>query len=74
MVEVDQQMNPLYPFLYVHNWYSNMIDKLSQHMSVSWSFYMQGDNGRRVVVKSEPSFFSDNEYNVMQDEDDGKKT
>jgi len=42
------------PLLYMHNMYSNMIDKVSQHMSVSWSFYMQDGTGRLVVVKSQP--------------------
>ena len=41
-----------YPLLYVHNMYSNMVDKLTQTMTVRWSFYMQGDNGKLVVVKS----------------------
>jgi len=44
----------LSPFLYVHNLYSNMIQKLSHQATVSWSFYMQNSNGQLVVVKSEP--------------------
>ena len=46
----------MYPLLYMHNMYSNMIDKVSEHMSVSWSFYMQDGTGRLVVVKSQPQF------------------
>ena len=41
-----------YPLLYVHNMYSNMFDKLTNTMSISWSFYMQGDNGKLIVIKS----------------------
>jgi len=44
----------LSPMLYMHSMYSNMVDKVSQHASVSWSFYMQDGTGRLVVVKSQP--------------------
>ncbi len=58
--QLDSLMGPpqdlLSPFLYVHNLYSNMVDKLRSHATVSWSFYMQNNNGQLVVVKSEPQF------------------
>ncbi|XP_059149398.1 transmembrane protein 59-like isoform X2 [Physella acuta] len=44
----------MYPFLYMHNMYSNMVDKVTHHMSVSWSFFMQDGSGRLVVIKSQP--------------------
>ena len=47
-------MNFMYPFLYMHNMYSNMIDKISQSVVVSWSYYSQGDDGQMFVMKSEP--------------------
>lgn len=43
------------PFLYVNSLYSNMINKLSNSVSVSWSYYTQNDNGKMVVVRSDPS-------------------
>ena len=55
----SQETSFLYPMLYVHNIYSNMVDKLQNHMSVSWSFYAQSDNGRLVVLKSEPKLYID---------------
>ena len=67
METVELQQN-LYPLLYVHNMYSNMVDKLWRHMRVSWSFYMQADNGRLVVIKSPPQYYT--EYNIIQDSDD----
>lgn len=44
----------LYPLMYMHGIYSNMIDKVYRHMEVSWSFFMQADNGQLVVVRSQP--------------------
>ncbi|XP_005107849.1 transmembrane protein 59-like [Aplysia californica] len=44
----------MYPLMYMHNVYSNMVDKVTQHMSVSWSFFMQDGTGRLVVIKSHP--------------------
>ena len=41
------------PFLYVHQLYSNMIDKVSEQVSVRWSFYMQSDGGKLVVLRAE---------------------
>lgn len=52
-------LSPLSPLLYVHSMYSNMVDKLQNQFSVTWSFYAQSDNGRVVVVKSEPRVFID---------------
>ena len=72
----EQQMSPVYPFLYVHDLYSNMIDKFSKQMSISWSFYMQADNGQLVVVRSEPKVRTTVLEAVMDDEDglEGKIT
>lgn len=73
-MEAEQLQQNVYPLMYVHNMYSNMVDKLWQHMRVSWSFYMQADNGRLVVIRSQPQYLT--EYNVMSDTeeniDDGK--
>ncbi|KAK3767203.1 hypothetical protein RRG08_018073 [Elysia crispata] len=44
----------MYPFLYMHNMYSNVVDKVAHQMSVSWSFFMQDGTGRLVVIKSQP--------------------
>ncbi len=61
----------LSPFLYVHNLYSNMVDKFSRHASVSWSFYMQNNNGNLVVVKSGPHVRTDTVKTLLnEDEDD----
>ncbi|CAL1540323.1 unnamed protein product [Lymnaea stagnalis] len=50
----DGMPRMMYPFLYMHNMYSNMVDKVTHHMSVSWSFFMQDGSGRLVVIKSQP--------------------
>uniref|UniRef100_X2AH07 Uncharacterized protein n=1 Tax=Capitella teleta TaxID=283909 RepID=X2AH07_CAPTE len=58
----SQQMNQLSayaPLLYVHSIYSNMVDKLQNHVAVSWSFYAESDSGSLVVIKSEPHIFID---------------
>jgi hypothetical protein len=56
-----------YPLMYVHSMYSNMVDKLTQSMSVRWSFYIGGDNGKLVVVKSTAPRFI--EVNISPDEE-----
>ncbi len=58
------------PFLYMHSLYSNMIDKFNSHMSVSWSFYMQNNNGNLVVIKSGPHITSDTVNTMLGDDDD----
>ena len=67
-METEELRQNMYPLMYVHNMYSNMVDKLWQHMRVSWSFYMQADNGRLVVIRSQPQYYT--EYTVLQDLDD----
>ena len=42
------------PLIYMHNMYSNMIDKVRQHMTVSMSFFLQDGNGRLIVIRSQP--------------------
>lgn len=55
------------PFMYVHNMYSNMIDKMWNHLSVRWSFYMRTGDGSVVVVKSEPEFTP--EFDSVENDD-----
>ena len=50
----DLDTSFMYPFLYVHSMYSNMINKLSNSMVVSWSYYSQGEDGQMLVMRSEP--------------------
>ena len=48
------------PFLYMNKLYSNMVEKVHNQVSVSWSFFVQSDRGALIVVRSEPSIhFSD---------------
>ena len=56
--------------MYVHNLYSNMIDKFNRHTSISWSFYMQNNNGNLVVVKSGPHINTDKISTMLTDDDD----
>uniref|UniRef100_A0A0B7BA29 Transmembrane protein 59 n=1 Tax=Arion vulgaris TaxID=1028688 RepID=A0A0B7BA29_9EUPU len=53
MPETDMS-RMLYPLLYMHNMYSNVVDKFTSQMCVSWSFFMQDGAGRLVVVRSQP--------------------
>lgn len=48
--------------------YSNMFDKFYKRMSVSWSFFMQADNNKLVIVKSAPKIYTYGEYG----EDEGE--
>ena len=50
----EPKVHLLYPLLYMHGVYSNVIDKVYRHVEVSWSLFMQADNGQLVVVRSEP--------------------
>ena len=47
-------MSLLYPFMYSHDAYGNIVDKMHKRTQVSWSFYMQNGNGKMVVVRSQP--------------------
>ncbi|KAK2168550.1 hypothetical protein LSH36_16g12036 [Paralvinella palmiformis] len=65
---MEPMMPTFSPLLYVHNWYSNMVDKLSKQMSISWSFYTQSDNGQMIVIRSEPKFFVADEQGRWREE------
>jgi hypothetical protein len=54
-VDMDtMDMSFMSPMLYVHDLYSNMINKFGSSFSSSWTFYMQMNNGKMVIVKSVP--------------------
>lgn len=42
----------LQPYLYMHSLYSNMADKFSDQLTISWSYFVQADNGL-VIIRSE---------------------
>ena len=44
----------MYPFMYIHRLYSDMISNVISQSSVSWSVYMRDDDGSVMVVKSAP--------------------
>nr|KAG5703242.1 hypothetical protein BaRGS_034153 [Batillaria attramentaria] len=54
---MEPVVHVLYPLLYMHSVYSNMIDKVYRHMEVTWSVFVQADNGQLVVMRSEPHVF-----------------
>lgn len=56
------------PFLYVHNMYNNMVDKVWNGLSVRWSFYMKSEDGSVIVVRSEPHFTP--EFDSVEIDDD----
>ncbi|CAH1774311.1 unnamed protein product, partial [Owenia fusiformis] len=66
----EPSIHMLFPVMMVHDMYSNMVDKLRNQMTVSWSFYMQADDGKMIVMKSEPRF----EFNTGSSILDGSKT
>jgi hypothetical protein len=51
---IDMDMSFMSPMLYVHDLYSNMINKFGSSFSSSWTFYMQMNNGKMVIVRSGP--------------------
>ncbi|GAB1599924.1 transmembrane protein 59-like [Argonauta hians] len=53
----EPRVHLLYPLMYVHGLYSNMIHRVYRQMSVSWSFYMQRDNGNVIVMRSKPKVY-----------------
>lgn len=60
-------MDMMYPLMYIHGIYSNMLDKMYTGMSASWSLYVS--NQRVLIVKSQPQFFAQID---STDTDDGK--
>ena len=71
MMNDDTALSPMYPFLYAHDVFSNMFDKINHHISVSWSLYANQDDGKLIVIQSEPEILVDNEIVNLPD-DDGK--
>ncbi|CAI9725731.1 Hypothetical predicted protein [Octopus vulgaris] len=74
--EKDEESEPrihlLYPLMYVHGLYSNMIHRVYRQMSISWSFYMQGDNGNLIVMRSKPKVYV--EYRGFDSDGDEYRT
>ena len=52
--EDEPQIHLLYPLMYMHGVYSNMLDKVYRRMEVSWTVFRGADSGELVVVRSEP--------------------
>ena len=65
-VSVYQSQN-MYPFLYVHSVYSNMIEKLMAHSNSYWSLYMQPGNGQMVMIKYEPEIYIEQREIIVND-------
>ncbi|GAB6025635.1 Transmembrane protein 59 [Chamberlinius hualienensis] len=61
----------LKPFMYVHSVYNNVMDRMLRVISVSWSFYMQQDNGQILLVQSEPEILT--EFVDIDDSEDKSK-
>ncbi|KAI8509094.1 Transmembrane protein 59 [Branchiostoma belcheri] len=57
--EEVQKIHFLTPMMMVRNIYSDLLSRAQNYMSVSWSLYMQSDNGKIIVLKSEPEVFVD---------------
>ncbi|CAG5127648.1 unnamed protein product [Candidula unifasciata] len=45
------------PFLYMHNIYNGMLSQVKQHVSISWSMFVQDGSGKMVIAKSKPQVF-----------------
>eukprot|EP00058_Branchiostoma_floridae_P017124 XP_002602612.1 hypothetical protein BRAFLDRAFT_81894 [Branchiostoma floridae] len=54
-----QKIHFLTPMMMVRNIYSDLLSRAQNYISVSWSLYMQSDNGKIIVLKSEPEVFVD---------------
>ena len=46
----------MYPVMYLHRIYSDMINQFVGQRFVSWSVYMRDDDGSVTVIKSAPTF------------------
>ncbi|BFZ00117.1 hypothetical protein BsWGS_03155 [Bradybaena similaris] len=45
------------PLLYMHNMYNSMLGQMRQHVSVSWSLFVQDSEGKMIIAKSKPQVF-----------------
>ncbi|XP_013404996.1 transmembrane protein 59 [Lingula anatina] len=52
-------IHSVFPLLYVHGLYSNMRDKVWHGWTVRWSYYMQGNQGSMVILRSEPQIYTE---------------
>merc|ERR1712038_747528 len=69
----DDPLSPVFPFLYAHDIFSNMFDKMTSQFSVrSWSLYTSNEDGQLVVIQSQPDIYINEEIVNMPDDDDYK--
>jgi len=68
----DDPLSPVFPFLYAHDIFSNMFDKMASHVSVRWSLYTSNEDGQLIVVQSQPEVYVNEEILNMPDGDDYK--
>lgn len=53
-IEDESEVSILYPLMYMHSVYSNMIDKVYRQFEVTWSLFMEARSGQLIVMRSEP--------------------
>lgn len=53
-VQDESEVSILYPLMYMHSVYSNMIDKVYRQFEVTWSLFMEARSGQLIVMRSEP--------------------
>ncbi|XP_074643368.1 transmembrane protein 59-like [Tubulanus polymorphus] len=49
----------LYPLMYVQQVYTSFMSDITRHVSISWSYYLQADDGRVLVMSSQPKIFTE---------------
>lgn len=52
--EQKQTLHLLMPLLYIQSMYNNIVDHVSRLVTKSWTLYIQQDNGKMVIVHSQP--------------------
>ena len=52
----DAVSDAISPFRCLNSIYSDMMDSMKNHVSMTWSFFVSNDDGTVILVKSQPRF------------------
>ena len=63
----EEVNNAISPFLYVHNFYSNMVDTVQVHFSMTWSFFIATEDGTMIVMRSPPHYVANSQETETYD-------
>ncbi|NP_001088325.1 transmembrane protein 59 L homeolog precursor [Xenopus laevis] len=62
LADLAPRIHILFPLVFVGAFWRDMLDSAQNFINPSWTFYVQADNGRIIVVQSESEFQHDPQF------------